>query len=180
MSGSPLASSLPIAGSRSATGLTERWIEASQNLSLDIVAGVVCAAAFAASAAGAAMPLAWWVALSAATFVVYAVDHLLDVRGSRPVLSDRRRLHRRFAPLGTGPMQRRHIALPSGAFGDGAWVVFSGSAVDSERRLPPSSERMRPSVEDVSTWLIGLGLRRRGVLVRVAKARNRCENRKCT
>ena len=69
-----------------------------QALSLDVVAGVVCAATFSASASDAVMGWGWWVALPAATWVVYSLDHLFDTRQGLPARTPRRGFHRRLRP----------------------------------------------------------------------------------
>jgi len=65
-------------------------------LSLDIVAGGVAGAAFAAHLTGARLPAAFWRVLPVAIWVVYTMDHLLDGRRVGPNASnDRHVLHAR-------------------------------------------------------------------------------------
>lgn len=67
-----------------------RLLRAGRALSLDIVVGVLCGALFASASTGARLPIGWYVALGGATWVVYLVDHLLDVRrASRAHLTER-------------------------------------------------------------------------------------------
>lgn len=100
--------------------MPNRWFDGFQNLSLDIVAGVACAAAFAVSVTGAAMPLLWWVLLPLATWVVYSADHLLDAlrTGAGAQQSRHRFYHRRFTVL-TGITL---CLLVAGAFAGLLWL----------------------------------------------------------
>lgn len=106
MSGSPLA--IPVgrravssAASSAASGALAHALAALQHLSLDIVVGVVCAAAFATTIVGAAMPLSWWILLPLATWVVYSTDHLLDAyrTGAGAQQLRHRFYHEWFGPL---------------------------------------------------------------------------------
>lgn len=102
MSGSPIAaSSVSLAESGSSSRLLLRWFELGQHLSLDIVAGVGCAAAFAVTITGATMPLSWWILLPLATWVIYSADHLLDARHTGPGAQQPRHrfYHRQFVAL---------------------------------------------------------------------------------
>ncbi len=72
-----------------------RWARA---LSLDVVLGAAGGGLLAEHATGARLGAAWWLALLATVWVVYATDHLLDARPARgPLLAYRHRLHRRHA-----------------------------------------------------------------------------------
>ncbi len=72
-----------------------RWARA---LSLDVVLGAAGGGLLAERAAGARMSVAWWLALLATVWVVYATDHLLDARPARgPLLAYRHRFHRLHA-----------------------------------------------------------------------------------
>jgi hypothetical protein len=67
-----------------------------RSLSLDIVAGGVAGAAFAAHVSGARMPAAFWHVLPAAIWAVYTLDHLIDGRRVGPnAANDRHAFHAR-------------------------------------------------------------------------------------
>jgi 4-hydroxybenzoate polyprenyltransferase len=69
-------------------------------VSLDIVVGVLSAAAFAATAVRVSMPTGWWLVLPLATWVIYSTDHLLDVRHRDRVATPHHRFYlRQFRPL---------------------------------------------------------------------------------
>jgi len=55
-----------------------------QITSVDVALGVLCSAALAATVTRADMPAIWWVLAPAATWFVYALDHLLDARRKGP------------------------------------------------------------------------------------------------
>lgn len=74
-------------------------------LSIDVVLGSVLSSYFVSTLLAANMPLAWWALLSAAVWVIYTLDHLLDaMMGQRNLAMLRHQLHRRY------------------------WVVLSGSS----------------------------------------------------
>lgn len=69
-------------------------------LSFDVVVGSVLSSYFVSRLLAAKMPLAWWILLSAAVWVIYTVDHLLDaVVGQRNLVMLRHQLHRRYVPI---------------------------------------------------------------------------------
>jgi len=115
-------------------------------LSLDIVAGGVAGAAFAAHLTGARLPAAFWQVLPAAIWVVYTLDHLLDARRVGPdAANDRHVLHARHAmPLALavavvgGLAAGRALALPrpliTGGVALAALVALHLGAV--RRRFP--------------------------------------------
>jgi hypothetical protein len=75
-------------------------VRVAQALSLDVVAGVLGAAAFAAVVSGARPPAVWWWLVPACTWTVYSVDHLLDARRIRHrACSFRHRLYQRHATV---------------------------------------------------------------------------------
>lgn len=101
-----------LAGHRDAAGDTvetnddvraaPRWgaVRVAQALSLDVVAGVLGAAAFAAVVSGARPPAVWWWLVPACTWTVYSVDHLLDARRiRRRACSFRHRLYQRHSTV---------------------------------------------------------------------------------
>jgi hypothetical protein len=72
-----------------------RWI---RPLSLDIVAGGLAGAAFAAHVTGAHMPAAYWEVLPVAIWVVYTLDHLIDGLRAGPLAANpRHAFHARHA-----------------------------------------------------------------------------------
>ena len=72
-----------------------------QYLSLDVVLGAVACGSMAGRWLGVHMPLAWWIALPLAVWVMYTTDHLLDARRlGQLARSGRHRFHvRHFIPL---------------------------------------------------------------------------------
>jgi hypothetical protein len=112
-----------------------------RSLSLDIVAGAVAGAAFAAHVTGARMPAAFWHALPAAIWAVYTLDHVIDGRRVGPDASnDRHAFHARHAlplslaaALAGGYAALRGYTLPRPLLAAGvalaALVVFHLGAV---------------------------------------------------
>lgn len=119
-------------------------------LSIDIVAGGLAGAAFAAHLTGARLPGAFWEVLPAAIWVVYTLDHLLDARRVGPDASnDRHVLHARHeVPLALaagvvgGLILWRAFALPRPVIVAGACVAvfvalyFSAVRRGFGRRVP--------------------------------------------
>lgn len=90
-------------------------------LSLDIVAGGVAGAAFAAHVTGARMPAAFWQVLPVAIWVMYTLDHLVDARAAGPrAANERHAFHARHllpmsvaVALAGGAAAWRALALPA-------------------------------------------------------------------
>lgn len=108
-----------------------RSIAWGRGLSLDVVAGGVAGGAFASYMTQARLPLAWWVVLGLAIWVVYTLDHLLDAVRSGPDASNlRHRLHAvhatpllvAMAGLGAAAAVLAFTALPR-------LVLYAGVAV---------------------------------------------------
>jgi len=120
MSGSPLAAPfVRRLARRPATNVRWHRLAVLQHLSLDVVAGVICGAMFAASVTGAAMPAAWWCLLPLATWVVYSTDRLIDARRAGEAAGQQRH---RFYHRRAGVLTRWTAAL--GACGLVAGLVW--------------------------------------------------------